>query len=153
MIAHEVLEQAGFVLRGRRATCPYCEGRRGSTVAITSDLYYCHRCHRGGHIRSLARQLGHTLPPLRLRKANIPKAQFRTWLFEKMQELGDEERRLSCRAEWAKAALRFYPDMEEAWTALALWYHREPYFRIFWESASHKIGRFNLYRHWRKHAQ
>jgi hypothetical protein len=148
-----ILEQAGFVLRGRRATCPYCEGRRGSTVAITDDLYYCHRCHRGGHVRSLARQLGHALPPPRTRKTNIPKTQFRAWLTNKMQQLTNEERRLSRRAEWAKAALTFYPDMQEAWTALAAWYHAERNFKIFWESASDNVGRYWLYRAWRKNAQ
>jgi hypothetical protein len=148
-----ILEQAGFVLRGRRATCPYCEGRCRQTVAVTDDgLYFCHRCHNGGHVRSLARQLGYAIPPTRIRKASIRKARFHNWLLAKMQQLGDEERRLARRAEWAQTALGFYPDMEAAWEALAAWHHGRRRFEVFWESASDKIGRLNLYRHWRKYA-
>jgi hypothetical protein len=69
----------------------------------------------------------------------------------KVTELADQERKLYRRAEWAKVALSYYPDMEPAWAALADWYHAERGFLIFWKSATDKIGRYWLYRAWRKY--
>jgi hypothetical protein len=68
-----------------------------------------------------------------------------------MTELADQERKLFRRAEWAKAALSNYPDMEPAWNALADWHHAERTFTTFWQSATDKVGRYWLYRAWRKH--
>ena len=148
-----ILESAGFQVRGTRATCPFCEGRRKLTVAIHGELFYCHRCQRGGNVRQLARSQGLNLPPPRVRKANGPKLAFRAWLSAKMSQMANLECQLARRAEWAKAALAFYPDHEAAWEALARWHHSERMFAMFWESASDKTGRFWMYRQWRKHAR
>jgi hypothetical protein len=40
--------------------------------------------------------------------------------------------------------------MDEAWQALADYYHRQHFFEQFWIHASDKVGRFWLYRAWRK---
>jgi hypothetical protein len=147
-----ILTSARFRVRGKRADCPFCEGHRRLTVSLHGELYYCHRCQRGGNVRGLARSRGLTLPPPRVRKANGPKLAFRAWLAAKMSEMTNRERRLARRAEWAKAALAFYPDHEGAWEALAAWHRSERVFAMFWESASDKCGRYWLYRNWRKRA-
>jgi hypothetical protein len=148
----DILERAGFRdFRGNRATCPHCEGRRRHTVSVRGELFYCHRCQRGGNVRRLARQQGLKLSSPRIRLADRPKTEFRKWLSVKMAELANQERRLYRRAEWAKVVLSYYPDMEPAWNALADWYHAERAFLSFWESATDRIGRYWLYRSWRKH--
>jgi hypothetical protein len=43
--------------------------------------------------------------------------------------------------------------MEPAWNALAEWHHAERSFTVFWQSATDKIGRYWLYRFWRKYGQ
>lgn len=147
-----ILERAGFQIRGRRATCPYCDGRRGLTVAVTRDgLWYCHRCQRGGNFRSLANQQGVTLPPPRIRLANIPKLAFRRWLSAKMSEMAEQEYQLTRQWRRAIAALESSPETDSAWQILADFYNKQRYFETFWESASDNIGRFWLYRHWRRH--
>jgi len=101
-----ILERAGYRdFRGNRATCPHCEGRGRHTVSIQGELFFCHRCHQGGNVRSLARRQGLKLPPPRIRLADKPKAEFRKWLAMKMTMMADQERKLYRRAEWAKAAL------------------------------------------------
>ena len=150
---HAILSRAGYQIRNKRATCPYCEGRSKLTVAIAGDLFYCHRCQRGGSVRSLARVQGISLPPARLRKANIPKLQFRAWLSRNLSELGNEERGIARRALWAAVALSFFPDMEIAWTALAKWYHNRHRFEMFSQSASDRVGRYWMYRQWRNNAE
>jgi hypothetical protein len=145
-----ILERSGFRIRCRRADCPFCEGHSRLTVAIRSELYFCHRCHRGGSVRSLARRQGLSLPAPRIKKANLPKARFRAWLSAKMIEMGNTERRLYRRAQFAQAALSDFSDMEAAWAVLAECYDRERDFEIFWERATDKIGRYWLYRQWRK---
>ena len=145
-----ILERAGYVIRGKRATCPHCKGNRRQTVAIHGDLFYCHRCARGGNVRTLARGQGIKLPPPCLRLADRPKQEFRTWIGMKMAELANLERKFYQRAEWAKAALAYYPDMQCAWDALADWCHARHTFITFWQSASDKVGRYWLYRTWRK---
>jgi hypothetical protein len=149
-VCHAVWEAAGFELRGNRATCPFCEGDRNLTVAIRGELFYCHRCHRGGNIRQLAGSHGVTLPPPRVRKADKPKAAFRAWLSAKMTKMALREHRTYRRAVWAAVALSDVPDFEPAWSALADWYHAERYFRLFWESTSDRLGRLELYKSWRR---
>jgi hypothetical protein len=148
---HAILEAAGFQVRGTRADCPSCEGRGKLTVAIHGELFFCHRCHRGGSVRQLARSQGLNVPRARVRKGNGPKLAFRAWLSGKMAEMADRERRLARRAEWAKAALVHSPDSEPAWAALADWHHAERQFQTFWQSATDNTGRYWLYRQWRKH--
>jgi hypothetical protein len=147
-----VLTNSGYRIRGRRADCPYCSGHSRLTVSFTDDgRFYCHRCARGGHIRSLAPVQGITLPPPRVRAANIPKMQFCAWLSEKMTVLADEERKAHKKLEWANTALFFYDDFESAWDFLAWFYARRCIWQTFWESATDNVGRYWLYRAWRRH--
>ena len=148
---HAILTNAGFQIRGSRATCPFCTGHSKLTVAIKGPLWHCHRCLRGGHVRSLARRQGVTLPPPRLRKADIPKSRFRTWLSSKMRELANEEYCAYRMKQWADAALYFYPEFQLVWNFLARFHSRQRVWERSWESASDKVGRYWLYRHWRKH--
>lgn len=147
-----ILTRAGFEIRNNRATCPFCEGTRKFTVAVSiSGLWYCHRCRRGGSVRSLAREQGMALAPPRSRKANMPKAAFRTWLFQKMTELGNEERRAYRKYPWAVYALSGCTEFQPAWEFLAWFYSRRRVWETFWESASDRVGRYWLYGAWRKH--
>jgi hypothetical protein len=148
-----ILQTAGFRVLGTRADCPFCEGHRKLTVAVHGELFYCHRCQRGGSVRQLAREQGLTFPRPRVRKANQRKAAFRVWLSQKMSEMSREEHRLYRRVEWALAALNFYPDMTAAWSALAEWYNAQRKFEVFWQSANDKVGRYWLYRSWRVNAR
>jgi hypothetical protein len=68
-----------------------------------------------------------------------------------MTELADREYKLHHHAELAKVALSYYPDMEPAWAVLADWHHAERAFTTFWQSATDKVGRYWLYRSWRKY--
>ncbi len=147
-----ILVKSGYRIRGRRADCPRCSGHSRLTVSFTDDgRFYCHRCGKGGNVRGLARRLGVTLPPPRLRKADIPKAKFRAWLSSKMTELANEERRAYALKKWADAALHFYPEFELAWNFLGRFHIRHRVWGRFWESATDNIGRFHLYRGWRRH--
>jgi len=148
----EILTRAGFQIRGRRATCPFCSSTRKLTVAVTGGgLWYCHRCHRGGSARTFARAQGVSFPAPRIRNADIPKNQFRLWLTQKMMDMGDEERLALQKMEWAKVALSYYPDFQPAWDFIAWFHEREPAWKRFWESAVDRCGRYSLYRAWRKY--
>ncbi len=146
-----IFERAGFrnVRRGR-GDWPFCAGHRHGTVALKDSLWFCHRCGRGGHVRQLARDLGVALPPPRIRLADIPKRAFREWLSAEMTRMADQERRLYANVRWARVALAYYPQMEAAWQALSEYYHRVHEFNRFWERASDRLGRFHLYREWRR---
>jgi hypothetical protein len=149
-----VLSTAGFTnFRGARCDCAFCDGGSHLTVSIREDkgLYHCFRCGKGGSIRGLARQQGLHLPPPRIRKADRPKAEFRAWLSQKAREMADLEYRLYCRVRWARACLRYYPEHEGAWSALADFYNNEHRFQTFWESACDKIGQYWMYRAWRRY--
>ncbi len=54
----ELLERSGYRIHGRRADCVHCKGQSRLTASFTDELYYCHRCGRGGNLRTLARELG-----------------------------------------------------------------------------------------------
>jgi len=101
-----LLERRGYHLsrKGRRATCPHCtNGRRHDfTVAVSANgqLFNCHRCHKGGNVRSLRPAFQFGQPKVRIRKADIPKRQFREWLAARMTELGNRERRMERKAVW-----------------------------------------------------
>ncbi len=135
----------------RRADCPYCSGHSRLTVALdpVKGVWFCHRCQKGGSVSELARAIGVAYKPRPSGKAQQKKTEFREFLLKKMAELGNRERKLARSAEWAKAALRFYPDHEGAWEALARWEHARPWFEHFWLLASCKSGRFELYCQWR----
>lgn len=151
MTPAEVLTRAGFAVRGSRANCAFCEGNARLTVAIKDYLFYCHRCHKGGDIRRLAGDQGVELPPIRKRRADIPKQRFRDWLAAKRTEMMRLERELTKRWRYALLALSFYPEMPEAWQALADYYGAQERISFFWQSCSDKIGRYWLYRAWRRH--
>lgn len=40
----ELLEQAGFRVRGKRADCVHCQGTSRFTVAFNDSVAFCHRC-------------------------------------------------------------------------------------------------------------
>lgn len=148
---HAILASAGYQnFRYNRSDCPHCSGHRHLTVAIRGDLYYCHRCQRGGHVRSLARARGLSLPPVRTRKADLPKSQFRAWLKEKRAELSNTEHELARDARHAAVALQDCPDFALGWEILARWYDAKQEFETFWEAASDRAGQFGLYRAWRR---
>jgi hypothetical protein len=56
----EVLEAAGYKRDGRNFTCPTC-GHAAVSVDRSKALFYCHGCGKGGHIGSLAHQMGRRL--------------------------------------------------------------------------------------------
>jgi hypothetical protein len=150
-----ILAAAGFEIRRNRATCPTChEGHKPPdlTVAIHGNLYFCHRCHRGGHIHQLARAQGIKLSPRRQALADLRKMYFRQWLSKTMAELSKEEHRLHKKARLAVAALSFpeLADFEPAWEALRRLHERERVFEHFWSLATNRIGRYRLYKGWRK---
>jgi hypothetical protein len=148
-----LLTAAGFEVRGSRFNCR-CEGGSRLTGSLSDerDVAYCHRCHARFTARALARGQGVTLPPARIKRTRIVRQQFNAWLKTKRAELCDRERRLARRAEWAKAALASFPDMEPAWEALAAWYHARQTLETFWESVQDNVGRYWLYRAWRRFA-
>jgi hypothetical protein len=145
-----VLESAGYRVRGHRADCPYCEGHARLTVSIHDDLFYCHRCHRGGSTRQLARAQGLKLPPPRIGLARLQKRWFGQWLSEKMTEMATRERQLYRQASYARACLTFYPNHQQAWQILKEWFAEQPKFERFWELASDRLGRLRLYKYWRR---
>ena len=146
-----ILTRAGYRVRGKRADCPTCAGGSRLTVSFTTDgRFFCFRCGKGGHIRQLARRQGLSLSEPRIGKASIKKMEFKRWLARKTSEMSREEHWLSRRREYAVAALEFFPDMPEAWQALADYYHAEQTFAEFWQHCSDRCGRYWLYRHWRK---
>jgi len=123
----DLLERAGFQVRGRRAGCPYCEGHSRLTVSFTDEVFYCHRCHRSGNGRTLARELGLPLAPEthERREQREQAARFSEWKETCHLILGRRLRCLTQRAEDAKRVLAQYPGCESAWNALAAFYHNE----------------------------
>lgn len=101
-------------------------------------------------MRSIAKEQCVTLPSHRIRKADIPKMRFRLWLSQKRTEFSKEEIILTRQWRYALAALAFFPEMQQAWDALANYYNAQARFALFWHSTSDKIGRFWLYRAWRR---
>ena len=54
----ELLQKAGATLRGRRSSCPRCQGQR--TVSFNDEVYFCHHagCDFSGNNFQLAKALG-----------------------------------------------------------------------------------------------
>lgn len=150
----DLLESAGARVRGKRADCCFCTGHSRLTVAFDErrGVAFCHRCHLSLTDRQLANQQRVRLPARRIGRARIMKQRFHAWLNITIAEMSGPEHRLARRAEWAKAALVSFPDMDVAWNALAEWYHVRRKYELFWESACDRVGRFWLFRNWRKHA-
>src|SRR5262249_6751900 len=131
----ELLERAGFRVRGRRADCPRCEGRSRLTVSVAQGVAHCHRCQWSGNRVTLARELGLLSDPgsrqaLRREREwrermEDPIRTFGKWRDEELRGTADEYRLLLRRAVLAEEVLNVYPDCEQAWAALATFYHRE----------------------------
>jgi len=150
-----LLVATGIQVRGQRFGCPNCDGGSSWTGAFSEakQVGFCHRCHTAITARQLASRQGIILPARKIKPSEIMWKRFSEWLKTKAAELSNRERCLARRAEWAKAALTSFPDMETAWGELAAWYHARQTYELFWESAQDNIGRYWLYRHWRRHAQ
>jgi hypothetical protein len=53
-----VLEALGLRMRSeRRADCPRCKGHSVGTISFTPTLCFCHRCHAGGDVFELVKQV------------------------------------------------------------------------------------------------
>lgn len=117
----ELLERAGFRIRGSRADCPYCDGHSRLTTSIGADTWHCHRCGRKGGINSLSREFGVTVTPEsaerrrgRQRRAEFHEwREFLCWIFIKRLWL------LQRKASLAKQLLAVYPELDAAWKFLA----------------------------------
>jgi hypothetical protein len=134
----DLLERAGFRIRGRRADCIHCVGHARGTVSFTSAVAYCHRCQWRANIVTLARELGLLAgdsPALRAfreetkRRAAID-AQirpFELWRDERIREVCARYHSLSRSATHAEEVLREFPGFadEAAWDALARFHHAE----------------------------
>lgn len=126
-----LLEHAGFRIRGRRADCPYCQAEGGShgrgTVSFTDEVAFCHRCKWTRNIRTLSRELHVSVPPetYEQRQAREREALFAQWTNTCHMILVRHLRQLNERAELAKKILDQIQDFEPAWDALADFYHNE----------------------------
>ncbi len=127
----DLLEAAGFHVRGRRAECIHCEGHSRLTVSFTDELYFCHRCGKGGNIRTLSRQLGRKIPQLtpdEIRARALAK-EFAAWRNAAHALLLHEYEHMRREAGIARFVLvRVDPDCEEAWSVLAVFYDSERFF-------------------------
>jgi len=126
----QVLSRVGFRIRGNsRADCIYCSGSSRGTVAFTSEVAFCHRCHWTANTIKLARNLGlstHYTAEARRRAAlNREVDDFDEWRTARSWELIDLYRRRARSALLAEDVLRGDPENEQAWDALARFYHRE----------------------------
>jgi hypothetical protein len=148
-----LLTAAGFAVRGGRFNCR-CDGGSRYTGSFdeSKGVAYCHRCHLSLTTRQLGREQRLAIPSRRIGRARIMRQRFREWLDTQTKEMSNRERLLARRAEWAKAALTFFPEMESAWSTLAEWYRSRRVLEVFWESARDKVGRYWLYRNWRKYS-
>jgi hypothetical protein len=127
------LELAGFRLRGRRAECIHCQGRSRWTVSFTPEVAFCHRCHWTGNVITLARELGLLAGNPKMqwflrgvtkrRRQRAETEKFDAWRNRSIRELSARYRYLSRKAALAGEVLRFKPDCEAAWDALARWHH------------------------------
>ncbi len=132
-----LLEAAGFRVHGAtRADCVHCEGHSRNTVAFTGEVAFCHRCKWAANTVALARTLGllrgnpEAVSAFRQdakRRAVIDGEirQFEAWRDAKIREVSDRYRLLSKAAVRASEVLAKFPNCEQAWDALARFYHVE----------------------------
>jgi len=127
----DLLERAGFHIRGRRADCPHCQaegrGHGRTTVSFTDEVAFCHRCKWTRNTRTLSRELRVPVAPetQEHREARERAALFSVWVNTCHMILIRQLCRLTERAERAEKVLRRFPDCEPAWNALADLYHCE----------------------------
>ncbi len=136
-LMRSLLEAAGFWVRGAtRAGCIHCEGHSRGTVAFTAEVAYCHRCKWTANTLTLARELGvlrgdpqaaSTFREEARRRAGLEGEikRFDAWRESKIRQVSDKYRLLSRAAVHAENVLAQFPDCEQAWDALARFYHAE----------------------------
>jgi hypothetical protein len=132
-----LLERAGFQLRGpTRADCAHCEGHSRGTVAFTIQVAFCHRCKWRANSVTLARELGllqghpQTVSVFReeaQRRARLEAevSPFEVWREARIREVSARYRLLSKTNTCAAEVVVKFPDCDEAWDALARFYHAE----------------------------
>lgn len=121
----DLLNRAGFRVRGRRADCVHCEGHSRGTVSFTDEVALCHRCKWTANTLTLIRVLG-------LLRGNPEAAsafredarrragqdaeikRFETWRVSRIREVSNRYRSLSNAALLAGDVLAKYPECEEA---------------------------------------
>lgn len=123
----DLLERAGFHIRGRRADCIHCEGRSRLTVSFNDEVAYCHRCQWTGNVCTLSRELGMAVAPetLQQRKRRERVAAFREWNNTCYLILARRARYLTRCALVAKEILAEFPESADCWQILADFYHNE----------------------------
>ncbi len=130
-----LLVRAGFRVRSsKRADCAYCAGNSRGTVAFTSEVAFCHRCHWTASRRALARGLAPRHPAQDNQekgrhfsawlKPCPDAAKFASWREARIRELTDRYRALGRKAARAHRVLKIFPECEPAWEALARFYHQ-----------------------------
>jgi hypothetical protein len=138
-----ILERRGYRnFRKNRCDCPCQQDHRQHlTCAFTNETYFCHRCHLGGSIVALARQMGYRVPAQPPPTAEeLERIKFRSWLDRRMAELADEERNA-----WS----RYRSLGRHDWDFLAWFFARQKVWDEFWELAGCNSGREELFEQWR----
>jgi hypothetical protein len=132
-----LLERAGLRIRGAtRADCTHCEGRSRGTVSFTSEVAFCHRCKWQANKSTLARDLGLLCGNPEAASAFREEARvrerlhaeikpFENWRDAKIRHISERYRLLARVAIRASEVLLHMPDCDEAWDALARFYHAE----------------------------
>ncbi len=123
----DLLERAGFHIRGRRADCIHCEGHARLTVSFSDEVAFCHRCKWTANVRILSRELGIAVKPetQEQRERRKRRAEFAEWLDTLYLLVIRRLRYLSECAELGEDFLTQFPDCEDAWDLLADLYHNE----------------------------
>jgi hypothetical protein len=131
----DLLDRAGFRVRGAtRADCIHCKGHSRGTVAFTAEVAFCHRCKWTANALTLARELGlqQGNPGIdsafwedakRRAGVDVEIRRFEAWRNNTIREVSNRYRSLSRAAVHAENVLSKFPDCEEAWDALARFYH------------------------------
>jgi hypothetical protein len=125
----DLLERAGFHVRGKRADCPRCQsaghGHGRGTVAFSGEVFFCHRCKYTGNVRTLSRALGlPILPEDREHRERRERAKrFSEWLNVCYAVLVRRLHFLRERADVARRFLAEIPDSGDGWDVLAEYYH------------------------------
>jgi hypothetical protein len=123
----DLLERAGYHIRGRRADCIHCEGHSRLTVSFNDEVAYCHRCHWTGNARTITRELGLPVTPetREEREERARVEQFSQWVNTCHSLIIRHVRYLTSRGGLAKKILAQFPDCESAWAVLAEFYDSE----------------------------
>jgi hypothetical protein len=123
----ELLEQSGHRVCGRRFDCVHCAGSSRFTGSFNDEVAYCHRCGWRSNATQLGRAQGHTAhaetESHRLARARAE--EFAEWVDRCERVLYARHRFLWRRVGLARTALRYFPDMPQAWDALADYHHEE----------------------------